>query len=56
MADTNDCYSALEGLRQEIDQTEALSDKEKELIISCGYGHISEGDISISLGVKKDDY
>ena len=24
--------------------------------MSCGYGHISEGDIQISLGVKKDDY
>ena len=56
MADINDYYSVLEGLRNEIEQTKALTSEEKDMIMSCGYGHISEGDIQISLGVKKDDY
>ena len=54
MANIRDYYSVVEGLRQAIETTSELSPAEKALVFVCGYGHMSEGDIQISLGVEGD--
>ena len=45
MLDIYDYYTALEGLRETLEQSDELTQEEKDLIVSCGYGHMSEGDL-----------
>ena len=40
-----DYYAAMDVLKEKIVTTNELTNEEKSLIIPCGYGHMSDGDI-----------
>ena len=40
-----DYYAAMDVLKEKIATTNELTNEEKSLIIPCGYGHMSDGDI-----------
>mmetsp|Transcript_35516 Transcript_35516/g.43508 ORF Transcript_35516/g.43508 Transcript_35516/m.43508 type:complete len:107 (-) Transcript_35516:176-496(-) len=44
-------YSPVEALKRELESTAELSASEKDLIYPCGYGHMADGDVQISLGI-----
>ena len=52
MPDINDFYRPMEALNKMISQTDELTKRQKELLIPCGYGHMADGDIQISIGVN----
>ena len=45
----------MEAINERIASTSELTQAEKALIIPCGYGHMSEGDIQISIGVINEN-
>ena len=54
MPDIYNYYSPMEALNRELMSTDLLSDGEKGKIVPCGYGHMAEGDIQISIAVNDD--
>jgi len=46
-----DFYSPMSALNKALQDTQELSANEKELLMPCGYGHMADGDIQISIGV-----
>ena len=46
-----DYYSPMAALNDKLKNTAELSASEKDLLVPCGYGHMADGDIQISIGV-----
>ena len=50
-----DYYKPIDFVRKHITKTDAISEQEKELVKVHGYGHLADGDISISIGILSKD-
>ena len=50
-----DYYKPINFVRKHITKTDAISEQEKELVKVHGYGHLADGDISISIGILSKD-
>lgn len=47
----NEYYEVMEAINSRISGANELTESEKALVMPCGYGHMAEGDIQISIGV-----
>ena len=51
----HDYYSVMEAIHEELASTDKLTSDEKALVHPCGYGHMADGDIQMSIGAFGPD-
>ena len=55
LPDIHDYYTVMEAVNEELASTDKLTSDEKALVHSCGYGHMADGDIQLSIGASGPD-
>ena len=48
-------FSAMEAMKERLAATDQLTAEEKAKVYPCGYGHMAEGDIQMSIAIVGKD-